>query len=157
MSDSLGYRPCVGMMVFNSARKILVGKRLDNQTEAWQMPQGGIDKGENPRDAALRELSEEIGTANVEIIAETEDWLRYDLPEHLVGKLWKGRYRGQEQKWFVMRFLGSDSEIDLHTHHPEFSDWQWADIGALPDLIVPFKQALYADLVDRFRSLVEEA
>ena len=155
MTKNLGYRPCVGMMVFNRSGRVFVGQRLDNPTDAWQMPQGGIDKGEDPRAAALRELEEEIGTANVEIIAETEDWLRYDLPQTLIGKLWKGRYRGQEQKWFVMRFLGGDDEIDLHTHHPEFSDWKWVDVVALPDLIVPFKRSLYRELVRRFRDLVE--
>lgn len=156
MTESLGYRPCVGMMVFNHRRKVFVGQRLDNPIDAWQMPQGGIDEGEDPRAAAIRELSEEIGTANVEIVAETEDWLRYDLPEALIGKLWKGRYRGQEQKWFVMRFLGDDKEIDLQTHHPEFAAWKWVDITSLPDLIVPFKQSLYRELVRRFQSLIEQ-
>lgn len=157
MTESLGYRPCVGMMVFNRNRKVFVGQRLDNLTDAWQMPQGGIDEGEDPREAAYRELTEEIGTANVEIIAETEDWLRYDLPEELIGKVWKGRFRGQEQKWFVMRFLGDDGEINLETHHPEFNAWKWADIARLPDLIVPFKRSLYGELVRRFQNVIEES
>jgi len=156
MTESLGYRPCVGMMVFNRSKQVFVAKRLDNPSDAWQMPQGGIDKGEAPREAAFRELSEEIGTANVEVVAETDDWLRYDLPRELIGKLWKGRYRGQEQKWFLMRFSGKDSEIDLNTYKPEFSNWKWADVSAIPGLIVPFKRDLYRELVRRFQHLVED-
>ena len=156
MTESLGYRPCVGMMVFNRSNQIFVAKRLDNPSDAWQMPQGGIDEGEAPREAAFRELSEEIGTANVEVVAETDDWLRYDLPKELIGKLWKGRFRGQEQKWFLMRFSGKDSEIDLNTHKPEFSNWKWADVSAVPSLIVPFKRDLYRELVRRFQHLVEK-
>lgn len=156
MTESLGYRPCVGMMVFNRSSQIFVAKRLDNPSDAWQMPQGGIDEGEAPREAAFRELSEEIGTANVEVVAETDDWLRYDLPKELMGKLWKGRFRGQEQKWFLMRFSGQDSEIDLNTHKPEFSNWKWADVSAVPSLIVPFKRDLYRELVRRFQHLVEK-
>ena len=156
MTESLSYRPCVGMMVFNRSNQIFVAKRLDNPSDAWQMPQGGIDEGEAPREAAFRELSEEIGTANVEVVAETDDWLRYDLPKELMGKLWKGRFRGQEQKWFLMRFSGKDSEIDLNTHKPEFSNWKWADVSAIPSLIVPFKRDLYRELVRRFQHLVEK-
>lgn len=153
MTDALGYRPCVGMMVLNEMGKVFVGQRIDNPGEAWQMPQGGIDKGEEPHAAALRELKEEIGTANVEIIAQTEDWLRYDLPEDLIGVLWQGRFRGQEQKWFLMRFKGQESEINIATPDPEFNAWQWVAMARLPELIVPFKRALYAELVERFQHL----
>lgn len=155
MTDDLGYRPCVGMMILNEVGNVFVGQRIDNPGEAWQMPQGGIDEGEEPQDAAMRELKEEIGTANVEIITQTDDWLRYDLPENLVGVLWKGRFRGQEQKWFVMRFKGVDSEIDIATPDPEFNAWQWVPMVRLPELIVPFKRALYADLVGRFQHLTQ--
>lgn len=155
MTGDLGYRPCVGMMILNQMGKVFVAQRIDNPGKAWQMPQGGIDQGEDPRRAALRELEEEIGTANVEILAETDDWLRYDLPDELVGRLWKGRFRGQEQKWFVMRFKGAESEINIATAHPEFSAWQWVPMLQLPDLIVPFKRALYADLVERFAHLAD--
>ena len=153
--EPTAYRQCVGMMVFNQHGHVFVAARLDNPADAWQMPQGGIDKGEDTRTAALRELEEEIGTSDVEILAESDDWLRYDLPDHLMGKLWKGKYRGQEQKWFAMRFLGDDSDINIETDHPEFRAWKWVPLTEVPTLIVPFKKALYETLVDRFRSLPE--
>jgi putative (di)nucleoside polyphosphate hydrolase len=140
----------VGVILVNRAGHVFVAARIDNPADAWQMPQGGIDKGEDPRDAAFRELGEEIGTANAEIVAETEDWLQYDLPAELIGKLWGGKYRGQAQKWYVMRFVGEDAEIDLNTEDPEFRDWQWVPFDRVPEMIVPFKQALYSRLVDRF-------
>jgi putative (di)nucleoside polyphosphate hydrolase len=148
--DHLPYRPGVGMMVLNAEGKVFVAKRLDMTSEAWQMPQGGIDPGEEPRATALRELREEIGTDKAEIIADSGEWLRYDLPDALVPKIWKGRYRGQEQMWFLLRFTGQDSDINIHTDHPEFSEWRWADLHSLPDLIVPFKRALYEQLVQHF-------
>lgn len=114
------------------------------------MPQGGIDDGEDASTAALRELEEEVGTCNVEIIAESKDWLNYDLPEHLIGKLWGGKYRGQTQRWFLMRFLGSDDEINIQTKHQEFSEWKWVSPSELPEVIVPFKRDLYQKILTEF-------
>ena len=148
VAPPVGYRRGVGVMLFNREGQIFVAKRHDTPGEAWQMPQGGIDLGEEPRAAALRELGEEIGTANAEIVAEARNWLLYDLPGELIGKVWEGRYRGQAQKWFAARFLGSDAEIDLAKHHePEFSEWKWTPLEQLPALIVGFKRDLYAALV----------
>jgi len=151
---ALPYRLGVGMLLLNHEKRVFVAQRLDMRTEAWQMPQGGIDPGEDPRHAAFRELKEEIGTDRAEILAET-DWLAYDLPRDLVPKLWKGRYRGQKQKWFALRFLGSDAEIDITGPDAEFSEWRWAEFERLPDLIVPFKRGLYARLVEEFRPLLQ--
>jgi putative (di)nucleoside polyphosphate hydrolase len=151
MGHNLPYRPCAGIMVLNKAGEVFVAKRVDSTLDAWQMPQGGIDKGEEPEDAAMRELMEEIGTNNVEIIAEREGWLKYDLPNELVGKMWKGKYGGQEQKWFLVRFLGDDSEINIETEHPEFCEWKWEDPQKLPDVIVPFKKQLYTDVLEAFK------
>ena len=153
--SDLPYRPCVGMMMLNREGMVFVGKRIDQTVEAWQMPQGGIDPGENARDAALRELEEEIGTRQVEILREHPDWLTYDLPPHLVGIAWEGKYRGQKQRWFALRFLGKDSEIDLATSHQEFSEWKWVPMGDLLSLIVPFKRPIYAKLVDAFGDLAK--
>ncbi len=157
MSDpaNLPYRPGVGIMLLNPAGRVFVARRIDMPSEAWQMPQGGIDPGEAPAAAAFRELEEETGTAAAEIVAESEGWLDYDLPPELIGKLWEGRYRGQTQKWFAMRFLGNDADIDIATEHPEFDDWKWAGIEELPALIVPFKRALYSELVRLFRPVAE--
>lgn len=154
-TPALPYRPCVGIMLINREGRVLVAKRIDMPSDAWQMPQGGIDEGEDPRAAALRELSEEVGTNAAEILAETPDWLTYDLPDELIGKLWEGRFRGQCQKWFAMRFTGADSDIDIATDNPEFSDWKWVEPAALPGLIVPFKRDLYAELVRRFGPLAD--
>ncbi len=151
----LPYRPGVGIMLFNGAGLVLVARRIDMVSEAWQMPQGGIEEGERPIDAAFRELAEEIGTAKAEVLAEAEDWLDYDLPHDLVPRLWQGRFRGQTQKWFAMRFTGVDGDIDIATETPEFSEWKWAEPAALPDLIVPFKRDLYAELVRRFGHLAQ--
>src|SRR5579859_614547 len=153
MSSDLPYRPCVGIMLLNRDGKVFVGKRLDQTVEGWQMPQGGIDAGEEPRQAALRELQEEIGTARAEFIGEIEDWITYDLPPHLVGIAFHGRFKGQRQKWFCLRFLGEDSEINLNTHEPEFSAWKWVEVDALPEMIVPFKRASYLAVVQAFRGL----
>ena len=146
----LPYRPCVGAMVFNRNGEVFVARRIDTVAEAWQMPQGGIDKGEDPRDAVLRELEEEIGTDKFEIIEETEEWLCYDLPEELIGKVWKGRYRGQRMKWYALRFTGKDSDIDLDTDHPEFEDWKWLPLDKIADMIVPFKRGVYQALLEHF-------
>lgn len=139
------------MMVINREGKVFVGQRLDTTMEAWQMPQGGIDEGENAKRAALRELKEEIGTDKVEIIARTQGWLLYDLPDELVGKVWGGKFRGQKQKWFLMRFLGKDEDINLETHHPEFSSWKWSAIEDVPKMVVPFKRALYLSVFEEFQ------
>jgi putative (di)nucleoside polyphosphate hydrolase len=147
------YRPAVGIMLLNAANLVFVARRIDTAVEAWQMPQGGIDKGEEPRDAALRELEEEIGTAKATILAESRGWLRYDLPAELIGKVWGGRYRGQRQKWFAMRFTGRDADIDLATEHPEFMDWRWTEPERLPELIIPFKRQLYCDVLSEFAAV----
>jgi len=146
----LPYRRGVGMMLLNKAGQVFVAKRIDMTSEAWQMPQGGIDAGEQPRAAALRELKEEIGTDDATILAESADWYRYDLPDHLVPKIWKGQFRGQEQKWFLLRLNGGDDLIDITGEHAEFSEWKWVAVETLPDVIVPFKRALYAALVAEF-------
>ena len=147
----LEYRRSVGVMLLNRQSEVFVGRRIDMPSEqAWQMPQGGIDPGETPRQAALRELKEEIGTDKAEILAESRAWLRYELPAEIGGTMWGGRYCGQEQKWFAMRFTGSDSDIDLATEHPEFDRWQWVAPQRLPGLIVPFKRQLYRDILDEF-------
>jgi putative (di)nucleoside polyphosphate hydrolase len=143
MPSDLPYRPCVGIMLFNRDGKVFVGKRIDQTVEGWQMPQGGIDKGESPKQAVLRELKEEVGTDKAEIISEMEDWVTYDLPEHLIGVAFHGKYRGQKQKWFALRFTGEDRDIDLTSYEPEFSAFKWVDLKALPGLIVPFKRDTY--------------
>lgn len=151
----LPYRPCVGIMLLNDKSEVFVAKRIDTTVEAWQMPQGGIDDGEVPTETAFREMEEEIGTRNAEILQEYDGWLEYDLPDHLIGKVWKGKYRGQRMKWFLMRYLGQDSDIDLETHHPEFSTWKWLALDELVDSIVEFKRPLYAQLVQYFGPVVK--
>lgn len=151
--DHLPYRRGVGIMLLNKMGYVFVAKRLDQIAEAWQMPQGGIDKGEEPRDAAIRELREETGVSGATIIAESADWYRYDLPDALVPKIWRGQHRGQEQKWYVMRHLGSDADIDIAQEHPEFSEWKWVPVQQLPAVIVPFKRELYQQLVTEFAHL----
>ncbi len=157
MSDinNLPYRPCAGIMLVNQAGQVFVGQRLDNpDSDAWQMPQGGIDEGETAREAALRELTEETGIEAhlVDIIGETVKELFYDLPDELIGKIWKGKWRGQRQKWFLMRFKGSDENVNIATDHQEFSRWKWAEAAALPDMIVPFKKELYKAVLQEFSS-----
>jgi putative (di)nucleoside polyphosphate hydrolase len=149
--EKLPYRPCVGLMLVNARGQVFIAQRVDVRGSAWQMPQGGIDPGETPAQAALRELAEEIGTANAEILAESAHWHAYDLPPGLVPKVWNGKYRGQTQRWFLLRFLGDDTEIDLTRHHQEFQAWQWADPDELPDLIVPFKRDVYDKVLAEFR------
>jgi putative (di)nucleoside polyphosphate hydrolase len=152
----LPYRPGVGVLLLNAEGKVFVGRRIDTTAEAWQLPQGGIDPGENPREAALRELEEETGVTLVEILAESRGWLTYDLPAEIAGKVWGGRFRGQRQKWFAMRFLGDDRDIDIQTAHPEFDAWRWADLDEVPAQIVAFKHSLYQDILKEFRDLISD-
>ena len=156
MSEPTEYRLGVGVLLLNRDDQVFVGRRMDQEFEAWQMPQGGIDRDESPRDAAFRELHEETGIRKAEIIAESAGWFVYELPPELRGKVWKGRYRGQKQKWFAMRFLGRDGEIDLKTHHPEFDAWQWVAPERLLDLIIPFKRDLYREITAEFAALWEK-
>lgn len=146
------YRLSVGVMLLNAAGKVFVARRIDMPTmPAWQMPQGGIDPGETPLQAARRELKEETGTDKAELLGESSGWLKYDLPADLARGVWGGRYRGQRQKWFAMRFTGTDAEIDLATEHPEFDAWKWIRPERLPEVIVPFKRQLYIDILVEFR------
>lgn len=155
MSDlqSLPYRPCVGVTLINAEGMIWTGQRIDNRSAAWQMPQGGIDDGEKPRDAAIRELWEETGVTRdlVEFVDKTPDWVTYDLPPELLGKVWGGKYRGQRQKWFLFRYLGRDDQISIAREHPEFSAWKWIGANEMLASIVPFKRAVYDQVVTRFR------
>jgi putative (di)nucleoside polyphosphate hydrolase len=151
----LPYRPCVGMMLLNGRGEAFVARRIDMPSEAWQMPQGGIDEGEAPEIAVFREMREEIGTDKAEILGQSAGWHDYDLPPELLGKIWGGRYRGQRQKWFVMRFTGRDRDINILTEEPEFLAWKWAPVAQLPDLIVPFKRDLYAKIVAEFAPYAE--
>lgn len=148
----LPYRRCVGVMLANDRGEVFVGQRIDTETPAWQMPQGGIDPGEAPRQAALRELTEETGLTPglVRIEAETEGWFTYDLPPDMVPRIWKGRFRGQEQKWFLMRFLGEDTDVQIDTDHAEFSAWRWLPAEQLTSRIVPFKRDVYARVTAAF-------
>jgi putative (di)nucleoside polyphosphate hydrolase len=150
---ALPYRPCVGVVLINSDGLIFAGQRIDNPVPAWQMPQGGIDADEKPRAAALRELWEETGVTGdlVEFIAKTPGWVTYDLPPELLGKVWKGKFRGQRQKWFLFRFLGRDDQIRIETEHPEFSCWRWIGADEMVASIVPFKRAVYGEVINAFR------
>ena len=139
----LPLRTGVGIVLLNNKNDIFVGKRLDNPKNFWQMPQGGIEKNENFLEAAKRELKEETGIKSVQLVKELNGWFTYDLPEHLLGKIWKGQYRGQKQKWFVMKFIGKDEEIDVKTKNPEFLEWKWINLSNLLDVVVGFKLNLY--------------
>lgn len=156
----LPYRPCAGIMLVNRQGQVFAGQRLDAKDSAypnaWQMPQGGIDPGEDAEKAAIRELEEETGitSRHVQIMARSAEEHFYDLPDELMGKIWKGKFRGQRQTWFLMRFTGEDSDIDIGTRHPEFSAWQWVSAPALPDLIVPFKRKLYRAIINEFERLI---
>jgi len=162
--EALPYRPCVGVALFNRAGLVWIGCRSDKDAEGegeghwWQMPQGGLDDGETPYQGALRELFEETSVNATSLIRETPDWLRYDLPVELVGTSWRGRYRGQKQKWFALRFEGADADIDVAhpgggKHKPEFSEWRWERLERLPELIVPFKRKVYEEVVAAFRDI----
>jgi len=157
--EDLPYRPCAGVMVLNRAGLAFVGRRVDgpeqiDNTHVWQMPQGGIDPGEDPWPAALRELREETNISSVERLGEIAEWLSYDIPREIVGQAWKGKYRGQTQKWYALRFTGEESEIDIEHpaggHEPEFVQWRWAPLQNLPDLVVPFKRPVYERVVKEF-------
>jgi putative (di)nucleoside polyphosphate hydrolase len=149
-----GYRPCVGIFLIGPTREVFVGRRRDTREAAWQMPQGGIDPGEAPLDAAIRELKEEIGTDRAELLRESPIWRSYDLPAEIAGRMWNGRYRGQTQKWVALRFLGTDADIVLDTPHAEFSAWRWVAADRLPELAVSFKRCVYLSVVDEFRHLL---
>lgn len=151
--DSLPYRPCVGIMLLNDRGGVFVARRSGSAAD-WQMPQGGIDEGEDARTAAFRELEEEIGTAKADFLAMTTGLHRYDLPDDLLGKVWKGRWRGQEQTWMAARFTGTEADIRLDTEHPEFDAWTWVDAEALPGLIVAFKRPVYESVLAEFRPLI---
>jgi putative (di)nucleoside polyphosphate hydrolase len=162
--EDLPYRPCVGVMVLNRAGFAFIGRRIDgpehiDRTHAWQMPQGGIDAGEEPWPAALRELREETNIRSVERAGEIVEWLKYDIPREIVGQAWKGKYRGQTQKWFALRFTGADSEIDVDHpdggHEAEFAAWRWEPLQSIPDLVVPFKRKVYERVVREFSHLAK--
>ncbi len=152
--EKLPLRLGVGAIVLNEKNKVFVGKRKDNPVNKWQMPQGGVNKGEKLIDAMKRELEEETGIKNIEILKEIEGWSEYELPNNLLGKIWKGKYRGQKQKWFIVRFLGNDNEVDLEKYKPEFIEWQWLDIENLPEVIVEFKREVYKSLVPKIRATI---
>ena len=147
------YRNCVGLLVINKNGDVFIGKRIDSNLNAWQMPQGGIEADEDPKTAGIREMEEEIGTKNAELIGEMSEWLNYDIPENLSHRLWNGKYRGQTQKWLAFKFLGDDSEINIKTKVPEFKEWKWENHKNLPSLAVPFKRDIYKKVIKEFEEL----
>lgn len=151
-NNNLPFRPGVGIMIINDKNQVFVGKRIDSR--GWQMPQGGIDLGETPSSAALREMKEEIGCEKGRIIAESKKWYSYNLPKNLIPKLWNGKYCGQKQKWFLIEFTGTDKEIDILTEIPEFDAWQWIDIAELTKMVVPFKRKLYREVLSEFQDII---
>ena len=153
-SLSLPLRDGVGIVVLNKDNKIFVAKRIDNQKNFWQMPQGGIDKGEDYLVAAYRELEEETSIKNVKLIKEIDGFITYELPKNLLGIIWKGKYRGQKQKWFIMKFLGKDNEINIKTKHPEFCDWKWVNIENITDLVVDFKLHVYEEVKKKVKKII---
>ena len=144
------YRPCVGITLMNRTGEVFVARRVDDPEGYWQMPQGGIDKGETAIEAAFRELEEETGTAKAKLLLEMADWVDYDLPPGLADKVWKGRYRGQKQRWFCLLFTGQDSDIDINTAHPEFTEWRWMDLQDAVQEVIPFKRDIYRHVADAF-------
>ena len=144
------YRPCVGIFLLNNDGLVFAGRRIDSRAEAWQMPQGGIDAGESPLQACMREMREEIGTNTAELISQHDDWLYYDIPLPLADRLWQGRYKGQKQKWMALRFTGDDSEINIATEEPEFCEWKWLSPHDLVNLAVPFKRDVYQNVLGAF-------
>ncbi len=154
IKSKLPLRLGVGIILLNKENKVFVGKRKDNPTDTWQMPQGGVDEGENFVDAMKRELTEETSIKNIKIIKELQELTIYELPRYLVGKIWKGKYKGQKQKWFIVRFLGKDNEIDINTQRPEFIEWRWLNIDNLPQVIVPFKKKVYEELLPKIKSSI---
>ncbi len=153
-SKKLPLRLGVGAVVLNKKNQVFVGKRKDNPIDKWQMPQGGVNTGENLIDAMKRELHEETSIQNIKILNEIDGWFEYELPKNLLGKIWRGRYRGQKQKWFVVKFLGNDGEINLQTDKPEFIEWRWLDIENLPNVIVDFKRKVYEQLLPKIRNFI---
>ena len=153
-NKKLPLRLGVGAVVLNNKNQVFVGKRIDNPIDKWQMPQGGVNEGEGLKDAMKRELEEETSIKNIEILKEIDGWLEYELPKNLLGKIWKGKYRGQKQKWFVVRFLGDDDEINLNTIKPEFAEWQWLKIENLPGVIVEFKRRVYEELLPKIKDTI---
>ena len=144
----------VGAIVLNNKNRVFVGKRKDNPVDKWQMPQGGVNKGEKLIDAMRRELEEETGIKNIKILKEIDGWSEYELPENLLGKIWRGKYRGQKQKWFIVKFLGKDNEINLKTSNHEFIEWKWLDIESLPGVIVEFKKKVYEELLPKIKDSI---
>jgi len=154
--SDLPFRQGVGMMILDKNNRVFVGKRLDSKSNGWQMPQGGIDLGETPSSAALREMEEEVGSGKGEIIAESKKWYSYRVPDFLIPRLWGGKYCGQRQKWFLIRFKGDDSDININTEYPEFDQWKWIEFDQLLADIIPFKLKLYEQVVDEFESLLKK-
>ena len=154
MINKLPMRLGVGIILLNKDNEVFVGKRKDNPIDKWQMPQGGIDNNETPFNAMKRELAEETSITKIKLLKEIESWLEYELPPNLLGKIWKGKFRGQRQKWFIVRFLGDDNEINLNTSNPEFIEWKWVNLDDLPDIIVDFKKKLYEKLVPKIKLII---
>ena len=154
MLNKLPMRQGVGIIVLNQKNEVFVGKRKDNPIDKWQMPQGGININETPFNAMIRELKEETSITKIKVLKEIEHWLEYELPPNLLGKIWKGKFRGQKQKWFIVKFIGDESEINLNTEHPEFIEWKWLDYNLLPEVIVDFKKEVYKKLKNELKNFI---
>ena len=154
MTNKLPMRQGIGVIVLNEKNEVFVGKRKDNPIDKWQMPQGGMDANETPLNAMKRELREETSITRIKVLKEIQNWLEYELPPNLLGKIWKGKFRGQKQKWFIVRFIGNDSEIDLNTQYPEFIEWKWVNPESLPEIIVDFKKILYEKLLLKIKTFI---